>query len=137
MTLENWRPPAKLKLAALWASVMSLYIYGDYFYMYQPGKLEAMAAGKLGPLGSPDPMGMLAIALMLALPALMIALSVLLPPALAKWLNILCGLAYSAIVALTMPGAALFYQAYSVLEIALTLSIAWVALRWPRAQVVQ
>ena len=41
MPLEDARIPVRIKLAALWTSAMSCYIYGDYFWLYQPGKLPA------------------------------------------------------------------------------------------------
>ena len=42
------------------------------------------------------------------------------------------GLAYTVILALTLPGAQLFYLAYGGIEIVLTLLITLTALRWPR-----
>ena len=41
MALEEYRAPTKVKLAALWASTMFCYVYGDYFGLYLPGKLAA------------------------------------------------------------------------------------------------
>jgi hypothetical protein len=43
---EDIRVNAKLKLFALWSSVMFFYVYGDYFQLYQPGQLQDMIAGK-------------------------------------------------------------------------------------------
>lgn len=135
--LEEFRPPTKLKLAAMWTSLMFLYVYGDYFNMYSPGKLETMAAGNVGPVNASDAVGMLAISMMMAIPALMIALSLLLPAAPSKWLNVLFGLVYAAILAATLPGAPLFYLGYGAIEIPLSLLIAWTALAWPRTQGVE
>ena len=44
--LQDIKVPVKLKLAALWASFMFLYIYVDYFALYMPGKIEGILAGK-------------------------------------------------------------------------------------------
>lgn len=130
--LEAYRAPAKLKLAALWTSLMFLYVYGDYFNMYMPGKLEVMARGDVGPVNAADATAMLAISMMMAVPALMIALSLLLPAVLSKWLNALLGLVYAAILAATLPGAPLFYLGYGAIEIPLSLFITWTALSWPK-----
>ncbi|MGB7737662.1 MAG: DUF6326 family protein [Steroidobacteraceae bacterium] len=130
--LEDFRPPTKVALAAMWSSLMFLYVYGDYFYMYTPGKIEAMSAGRIGPFGVASESVLLGVAMMMAIPSLMIVLSLLLPPVIGKWLNVLSGLAYTIILALTLPGAQLFYLAYGGIEIALTLLITWTALRWPR-----
>ena len=132
MALEKFQAPAKLKLAALWTSLMFLYVYGDYFNMYSPGKLGKMAAGDVGPVNASDETAMLALSMMMVVPALMIALSILLPAALSKWLNVLFGLVYAAILALTLPGAPLFYLAYGAIEIPLSLFIALTALFWPK-----
>ena len=111
---------------------MFLYVYGDYFNMYTDGKIEAMSAGTIGPLGEATEGILVAVSIMMAIPSMMVALSLLLPAGVSRWLNVVFGVAYSIILALTMPGAPHFYILYGVLEIALTLTIAWTALRWPR-----
>ena len=49
----------KMKISALWVSVMLCYIYGDYFGLYKPGPLQGMLEGKMMPLG-PTTQGVLA-----------------------------------------------------------------------------
>lgn len=49
--LDDRRIPVRLKLSLLWSSLMFCYIYGDYFGLYQPGKLQQMIDGQMGPLG--------------------------------------------------------------------------------------
>lgn len=131
--LENIRVPTSIKLALLWAALMSLYIYNDYFVMYVPGTIRDMSQGRMGPLGQATPMVMVAAALLLAIPALMIFLSAALPPVWSKWLNVLLGTVYTVVEALTFGGAYLFYKIVVAIEIALTLLIILHALRWPEA----
>lgn len=45
--LEDIKVNVKLKLAALWASFMFLYIYVDYFGLYMPGYINNILAGKM------------------------------------------------------------------------------------------
>lgn len=130
--LEDFNAPVKLKLSALWTSIMFLYVYGDYFNLYTPGKLEKMAAGSLGVGPATDAM-LLAVSVVMAIPSVMIFLCLALPPLVNRWLNILLGLAYSGLLALTMPGAPLFYLFFGVLEISLSVLLAGVALTWRRA----
>jgi hypothetical protein len=130
--LQDFQAPAKVKLALLWTSLMFLYIYNDYFSLYLPGTVERMAEGRMGPLGEATALVLVAVSTLLAIPALMIFLSVSLPPAASRWLNILFGVVYTVIEALTLSRSALFYRTVVVLEIALTLLIVWYALRWPR-----
>jgi hypothetical protein len=133
MTLESYRAPTPLKLALLWTTLMFLYIYNDYFSLYRPGEIEGMMAGRIGPLGEATEGVLVGVSLMLAIPALMIALSVLLPAPASRWLNAGFGAIYTAIQALTLTGDALFYRIVVVMEIAVTLTIVTLALRWPKA----
>jgi hypothetical protein len=132
--LEDFRAPTNLKLALLWVSLMFLYIYNDYFSLYMPGTIADMTAGRLGPLGQASAGILLGVSIMLAIPSLMIFLSVLLPPLISRWVNVAFGLAYTAIEVLTLPHSALFYRIVVVLEIVLTVLIVWYALRWPRIE---
>jgi hypothetical protein len=130
--LQDFQTSPNIKLALLWASVMFLYIYNDYFSLYLPGTIERMSAGRIGPLGQASDWVLLAVSIVLAIPALMIALSVSLPSAASRWLNVLFGLAYTGIEVLTLATSALFYKVVVVLEILLTVFIVWCALRWPK-----
>ncbi len=124
--------PPGLNLSLLWAALMFLYIYNDYFSLYVPGTVAAMTAGSLGPLGPAKGAVMVGVSLMLALPALMIFLSAALPPPLSRWLNILLGAVYTAIEVMSLFGPPLFYRIIVVLEIVLTLLMIGYAIRWPR-----
>jgi hypothetical protein len=46
MAFEDFSVPVRLKLFALWSSVMFFYIYGDYIELYEPGKLQENDRGK-------------------------------------------------------------------------------------------
>lgn len=132
MMLEDATVSVKVKLAALWAAVMSCYIYADYFALYFPGQLAKMNRGLIAPFGEATDGVMLFVSAMLALPALMIFLSTVLPAAPNRILNIAMGLLYSLIIALTMWTSAHFIF-YGVIEIALTLTAVALAWRWPKA----
>ena len=72
---------------------------------------------------------MVGVSLMLAIPALMIGLSVLLPGQISRWLNVAVGVAYTAIELLTLSSPHLFYKIIVLLEIAATLGIVVMAWR--------
>lgn len=124
--------PQRLKLSALWASLTFCYLYGDYFGLYKPGKLQHILDGA-GPMGPATQGSLLFVALLLVLPGLMAFLSLALPARTTRWSNIGLALFYAAFVALTMPGAWWFYLAYSGIEMVLCGAIVWLAWRWPRA----
>lgn len=123
--------PRRVQLATLWASLTFCYLYGDYFGLYKPGKLERMLAGA-GPMGPSSQGSLLVVSLLLIVPGLMTILSLMLPMRAARWLGIGLGAFYALFVAITMPGAWWFYLAYSSIEILLCMCIAWLAWRWPR-----
>lgn len=122
----------KIKLSALWASVMFCYIYADYFGLYKPGKLQDILAGQFFGAGPTTQGVLLGASLMLAIPSLMIFLSVALPAKFDRWLNIVAGAVYTAIILKTMWGW-MFYVFYGVIEISLTALVVWYAWRWPKA----
>jgi hypothetical protein len=129
--LEDAKVPIRLRLAALWTSVLFCYIYADYFGLYVPGALQKMLEGTIEPLGPVTQKVLLGTSLMMAIPSLMVCLSALLPAVLARWLNVIMGLAYTLIILLTM-WSWQFYIFFGVIEIALTISVAWFAWHWPR-----
>jgi hypothetical protein len=77
-------------------TVLFLYIYGYYFELYAPGKLQAMLAGRiaLGPVSRPRLLGMAAL---MALPSLLVGFTALLPARLTRWLNVGAGLLYTVL----------------------------------------
>lgn len=130
--LEDRKLPVRAVLAALWASTMFCYLYCDYFELYTPGKLRGMLEGRMG--SGPATQGVLAgVSLMMAIPSLMVALSLLLPAGLCRWANLLFGAAFTALMTmLALQTPWLFYRGFAVLEAALTATIVVQAWRWPR-----
>ena len=132
-SLENLPVNLRIKLSLLWASVTLCYLYGDYFELYVPQKVAGLIDGK-NLLNSPEKL--FAASVLLAIPAAMVFLSVLVKPLFAKWLNIVCGLFFTAImllIAITSIEPWLgFYVFLAVLESVITSLIVWHAWRWPR-----
>jgi hypothetical protein len=133
-SLEDMKVPARLKLSALWTSVMFCYVYGDYFGLYAPGKLEQMLQGRMEPLGAATAPVLMGTSLMMAVPALMVVLSLVLPAVASRWLNVVAGIAYTLVMLATLPGAWPFYVLLGTIEVVLTLAIVLVAWRWPRVR---
>lgn len=131
--LEDTKVPLRMKLAGLWTSLMFCYVYGDFFGLFAPGRLQDMMAGNFGPLGPTTPGILVGVSVMLAVPALMIAASLILPATVCRWVNILAGAVYTIIMLLTMQGALPFYVTLGVIEVLLTAAVVVYAWRWPRA----
>lgn len=130
--LEDIRVPVRYKLAALWTSVMFCYVYGDYFELYVPGKLQDMLNGKMA-LGAVTQGMLVGTAVLMVVPSLMIFLSLALPATVSRWLNVGAGLFYAAIMLLILfNGAWVFYMLFAAIEVILMLLAVWYAWRWPR-----
>ncbi|AWV97485.1 DUF6326 family protein [Arcticibacterium luteifluviistationis] len=132
--LENQKVNIKTKLAALWTSLMFCYVYGDYFEFYTPGKMDSLISGN-SMLDSPTKL--FSASIVLAIPALMIALSVLLKPSISKWLNIILGILYTAMMIFIAVNSfspwQAFYAFYAILESLITLTIVYYAWKWHKS----
>jgi hypothetical protein len=131
MVFEDIRVHVRLKLFALWSSVMFFYIYGDYFQLWQPGQLQQMIAGRM-PFGANPQKVLLGMAGMMVVPSLMPFLSLVLPVRLNRWLNIIFGVVYSLIMIIAFWSGWYFYILFGVIEIILTLLIVWYAWTWSK-----
>lgn len=132
--LENIKVNVKIKLSALWASLMFCYIYGDIFTLFVPGHIKSLMDGHMG-IGTTTPVKLLCVAILMSIPALMVFLSVALKAAINRWINIVTGLLYAAIMVLTVISSIhpwwLFYTFLGIVEILITLVIVWQAWKWP------
>ena len=132
--LVNSPIPTKLKLSALWASTMFCYIYCDYFELYTPGKLESMLQGDLGPMGSVTQGVLIGLSAMMAVPSLMVFLSVALPARYNKALNIVVGALFTLLMAfLTYSAGWYFYKFFAGIETVLTALVVLYAWKWPKS----
>ncbi len=132
-TLEDFKINIKIKLALLWISVTFLYIYGDYFELYVPNKLSGIIDGNSN---LDSPVKLFLASMLLAIPSLMICLSILLKPAVNKWLNIVFGVFFTAIMLLiaivSIEPWRTFYVFYAIVESVLTSLIVYTAFKWPK-----
>jgi hypothetical protein len=131
--LDDVKVHTKVKLAALWASVMFCYIYADFFGLFSPGQLATMNRGIIPPLGPSSDGVMVFVSAMMAVPSLMIFLSVALPARLNRFLNMIFGAVYTVIISITMWTDAHFIF-YGVIEITLALLVIYYAWTWPRTE---
>ncbi len=129
---EDPRINVKLSLSALWASVMFLYIYGDYFELYVPGKVEGLLHGR-NVLNTPYKLLMASI--MMTLPALMIFLSLMMRPVYIRVISIAVGIFLTLFTLLagliSLTEWRIFYVILSFLESIITTIVVWKAWRWP------
>lgn len=133
-TLEETKVSLPLKLAALWASFMFLYIYVDYFALYMPGKIDAILHAKVFVFNITQGFLLTALA-SVTIPALMISLSVILPAKVNRWTNIIVAIVYIPYTLFNLAGEAWMHMVFgAVVEVILLLLIIRFAWQWPRTR---
>ena len=132
--LEDIKINMKLKLATLWASFMFLYIYVDYFHLYMPDTIKDILAGKVFVFDI-SYLFLLIAMIFVAIPTLMIFLSVALPAKINRWTNIIVATIFTPYMLFNLAGEAwvhmYFAAAVEVVLLGLIIRYAW---KWPRIE---
>jgi hypothetical protein len=125
--------PVRAKLAAAWTSFMFLYIYVDYFALYKPGVIDDILAGVVWEFQISQTLLTVFLAA-IAVPSLMIVLSVILPARANRMTNLAVASVYIPYSAFELAGESWTFfcglgVGLEVLLLALILRYAWT---WPR-----
>ena len=131
--LENPKINIKIKLALLWASVTLCYLYGDYFELYTPGKVESLISGQ-NILDSPTKL--LIASIILGVSSFMVVVSILFQPKINRILNIVFGGLFTLMMLFIGINSFTewygFYVFLAFLESLITFLIVWYAIKWPK-----
>lgn len=131
--LEDVKVNVKIKLSALWITLMFFYLYRDVLGFMEPGHVEDLINGELGGVQM-TPAILFGSAVLMAIPSLMVFLSLTLKANVNRWVNIILGilhlvLLFSTLFAGTISSMYIFYVVVEALLIAL---IIWTAVKWPK-----
>ena len=134
--LEDQKVPVRLRIAAAWTSFMFLYIYVDYLALYKPGFIDELLAGTVHEFET-GPMFVSLGLTLIAIPSLMILLSVTLPARVNRTVNLVVAALYIPVSIYNAAGEPWSYAYFYGLSIGLEVLILVVILRsawtWPRA----
>ncbi len=125
---------ARVKISALWASMLFVFLYVDLFSLYRADVRADLAAGELG--GFTIGQGFLVgITAYVVVPSLMVFATLVLPPQACRVANIGLGSLYALtiIVGAVDERSQVYYVVGSALEVVLLAAIVSYAWRWPRA----
>lgn len=131
IAFQDFKINIKIKLSALWASIMFCYLYGDLFTFFLPGHIESLAKDT-------TPWNLFGYAISISIPALMVFLSIMLKPKIKRQANIIVGLLYTVFVIIVLAFATdfekwmIFYFYLGIVEIALHLALVRLAWKWPK-----
>ncbi len=132
-TLEDQPIPVRTKLAAAWTSFMLLYVYVDILNFFTPGVVEDILDGKVFVFDLSQTFSTAALILM-AIPILMVVLSMTLPARTNRMTNLVVASVYVPVTVFNVVGASwlYFYGLGVALELALLALILRYAWTWPR-----
>ncbi len=133
-SLEDVKINVKIKLSAIWVTMMMLYIYADILSLFRPGQLDEMLKGFMGPF--PATQGSLFVAsVMMMIPAVMVFLSLVLKAKLNRGVNIAVGVLYILVNISNLIGESwAYYIAFGLVELVFAVLIVWVAWKWPQQE---
>ena len=127
---EETKITVRLKLSALWAAMMFLYVYGDIYSLFRPGVMEEMMAGRMGPFPVTQA-SLMSAAVLVIIPAVMVFLSLVLQSKAARWTSIVLGVLYALVNVSNLIGETwAYYIVIGVVELAVTLLIVGYAWKW-------
>lgn len=123
----------RIKISALWTAMLFVFAYVDLFSLYRSDVRSDIEAGELGGSTIGESF-LLGTTIYVAIPALMVVASLVLPAKIARATNV----ALSIVYALTIAGGAIgewnYYVLGSALEIVALAAIAAYAWTWPRSR---
>ena len=133
--LEDVKINVKIKLSALWATLMFLYIYADLLGNMEPGHIEGVISGEVAGLQI-TPAFLLGSTILMAIPSLMVFLSLTLKPKVNRWANIIVAIVYFGVLvgALFIGELSTAYTFSSIVEAVLIALIVWYAWKWPKQE---
>ncbi len=136
--LEDVKVDVKIKLSALWATLMFLYIYADLLGNMEPGHIEAVISGEVAGMQI-TPVFLLGSTILMAIPSLMVFLSLTLTPKANRWANIIVAIVYFGVLvgALFIGELSTAYTFSSIVEAVFIALIVWYAWNWPKQERVE
>ena len=135
--LEDRKVKVKARLALLWVALMFLYIYNDLFSLFQPGHAAELVEGRLEGVQFTQTL-LFGAAVLMALPSLMVLLSLTLKARVNRLVNIVAGIFHVfVLIEIQFVGeddAWFYWRFYELLEalfLALIIRTAW---KWPASE---
>ena len=132
--LDEQKVNVRIKLAGLWTAIMFLYIYIDYFHLYKPGTITDILDGKVFEFEINETFTFLGLT-SVAMPAIMIYLSLVVKAKINKPLNIAAGVIFAIYAGLNLIGETwISYYWGFFIELVLFIQVVRTALKWPSTQ---
>ena len=132
---EDVKVNVKIKLSALWIALMFLYTYADILGFYAPGNIEELISGEIAGIQMTQEL-LLGSTILMAIPSVMVFLSLALNAKANRLVNIIVGLVYIVVLGSTFLTGRnpAYYILFAILKAVLLVLIIWQAWKWPTQQ---
>ncbi|MBB1310810.1 MULTISPECIES: DUF6326 family protein [unclassified Pseudoalteromonas] len=130
---QDFQINVKLKISALWVVVMFCYVYGDYIQLHVPGVLAQTMELKV--VAADTQLELFAVALLMAIPSVMIFFTLALKPRVNRWLNIILAMCYIVLlISVNLEETWAYYLFFTAIEILVSIAIILYAWKWPKTE---
>jgi len=135
MTVETKLQPSnvsvRVKISALWASMLFVFAYVDLFTLYRPDFRADIEAGRVAGF-TINQSFLLGTTVYIVIPSLMVFLALVLRPRVNQIANIGLGVLYALTIIAGAIGEWNYYMLGSAVEVALIATIVYYARTWPK-----
>jgi hypothetical protein len=121
----------RIKISALWASMLFVFAYVDLFSLYRPDVRADLEAGELGGFTVDGPF-LVATTAYVVIPSLMVFLALVVPPRANRIVNFTLSIGYALTISAGAIGEWGYYILGSAVEVALLAAIGYYAWTWPK-----
>ena len=128
---EPFNVNVRVKISALWTSMLFVFAYVDLFSLYQPDFRADLEAGEVAGF-TLNQSFLLGTTVYVVVPALMVFLALVLQPRASRILNIVLGVLYAVTIVAGAIGEWNYYIFGSAVEVALLGAIVYFAWTWPK-----
>jgi hypothetical protein len=129
--LEPSNVSVRIKISALWTSMLFSFAYVDLFSLYRPDFRADIEAGEIAGF-TINQSFLLGTTVYVIVPSLMVFLALVLRPRVARIANIALGILYAITIIAGAIGEWSYYILGSALEVALLVTIVYYARTWPK-----
>jgi hypothetical protein len=130
--LEPSNVNVRIKISALWTSMLFVFVYVDLFSLYRADVRADIEAGEISGF-TVNQSFLLATTIYVVIPSLMVSCALILPPRASRIANIALGIVYAlTIIAGAIGDGNYYYILGSAIEVALLAAIVYYAWNWPK-----
>ena len=128
---EPFKVNVRIKISALWTSMLFVFAYVDLFSLYRPDFRADLEAGKIAGFTINEAF-LLGTTAYVVIPSLMVFWALILRPRLNRIANITLGILYALTIIAGAIGEWSYYILGSAVEVALLAAIVYYAWTWPK-----